>query len=434
MLSYTNLHQHSKYSILDGLGEIKDIVKRCKDLGMEAVAVTDHGNTLCWYELYTECKKQGIKPIFANEMYFTPNGVSVKEKVEGWKPAYHLIVIAQNQIGLNNLMKLTSLSWLEGKYYKPRVDYAMLKKYGEGLVIAQACLGGLIAQLVMEKRLEEAEDHLLKFKKLFGDRYYLECQYTGIKEQELVNEQFKEWSLKFDIPYIITADSHYINKTDSDYHGALVAINVGGKFKTDKESDQDESGLYYTKEQYYIKSADDLAAYFSSDRDKEALARTDAIARSCNVDFKFTGDYLPKIYPTKEKERDVLYQKCLDNIMICNLDYDGGPRTAEYMERLKFEIDIVYKMGYCGYFLIVADYVEWAKKNGIITGPGRGSAAGSLISYLTGITKVDPLKYGLLFERFLSRGRAKLPKIEFDEYKISDWQAEKKSKVAKLNF
>lgn len=420
-MEYTNLHQHSKYSVLDGLGDIEGIVKRAKELNFRGVCISDHGNAMCWYELQKTCKEHGMKPIFANEMYFTPNGISVKEKIEGWKPAYHLLLIAMNDIGFKNLMKLTSISWLEGKYYKPRIGYSELKQYGEGIIVTQACLGGLIAQLVMENRLEEAEDHLLRFKKILGDRYYLECQYTGIKEQELVNKQFKEWSKKHDIKYVITADSHYINKTDSDYHAALVAINVGGKFKkADTDTDQDETGLYYQKEQYYIKSADELASsHFSSEDDKLAFVLTNDIADRCNVTFKIEGDYLPRFAPTNEEERDILLNKCLHSIALKKVQ--DTKEYQKYLDRLNHEIDVIYKMGYCGYFLVVADYIDWANNQGILTGPGRGSAAGSLVAYLTGITKIDPIKYHLLFERFLSRGRSKLPLVEFEEYPINKW-------------
>jgi DNA polymerase-3 subunit alpha len=422
---YTNLHMHSKYSVLDGLGEVENIVIKCKELGFEGVCISDHGNAFCWYELQETCKKHGMKPIFANEMYFTPNGISVKEKLEGWKPAYHLLLIAQNDIGFKNLMKLTSISWIQGKYYKPRIGYSELKQYGEGIIVLHACIGGLIAQLVLEKRLEEAEDHLLKFKKILGDRYYLECQYTGIKEQETVNKQFKEWAKKHSIPYVITADSHYVDKEDSDYHAALVAINIGGKFKkveslTDKtkeESDTDNSGLFYTPNQYYIKSWKDLSEYFSSEDDQKAFALTNEIAKKCNVTFKTSGNYLPRFAPTNEDERDILEKICKDN-----LEKLEDVNKQEYLERLNFELNIIYKMGYCGYFLVVADYIKWANDQGILVGPGRGSAAGALVAYLTSITRVDPIKYGLLFERFLSRGRAKVPLIEFEELPISEWE------------
>lgn len=418
MSNYTNLHQHSKFSVLDGLGEVEDIVLRAKELGFKGVCISDHGNAFCWYELYEACKKHGMKPIFANEMYFTPNGISVKEKLEGWKPAYHLLVIAENDIGFKNLMKLTSISWIQGKYYKPRIGYAELKQYGEGLIVLHACLGGLVAQLIMQNRLEEAEDHLLKFKKILGKNYYLECQYTGIKEQELVNSQFCEWSKKHDIPYVITADSHYISPDYSDYHAALLAINVGGKFKkASDDTDQDETGLYYTPKEYYIKSADDLKKHFGSEEDSRALALTNEIAERCNVNFVTSGNYLPKLAKDNEEEYEILKKICA--VSITNMGLSGD---SVYTDRLEHELGIIYRMGYCGYFLVVADYIQWARDNGIMVGTGRGSAAGALVAYLTGITKVDPIKYGLLFERFLSVGRAKLPQIEFDEFPLSKWK------------
>lgn len=429
-MAYTNLHQHSKYSVLDGLGEVEDIVKKYKELGMKGVCITDHGMAACWYELYDSCKKHGMKPIFGNEIYFTPNGLSVKEKVEGWKAYYHLILIAQNDVGFKNLMKLTSISWIDGKYYRPRIDYSALKKYNEGIIVLQACLGGLLAQLVMENRLEEAEDHLIKFKQILGDRYYLECQYTGIKEQELVNQKFKELAKKHNVHYVITADSHYINKNQSDYHAALVSINTGGKFKKPvaEGTDQDETGLYYTPRQYYIKSQEELEEYFNSEEDQLSFALSNEIADRCNVNFNAFGDYLPKVAPTNEEERDILESKCIEALNKLH-GLSGSHDNEEwfkYKERLDFEIGVIYRMGYCGYFLIVADYINWANENNVVTGPGRGSAAGALVAYLMGITKVDPIKYHLLFERFLNRGRAKLPLIEFKEFPIADWQKLKK--------
>ncbi len=429
-MTYTNLHQHSKFSVLDGLGEVENIVLRCKELGMKGVCISDHGNAMCWYELYEACKRHGMKAIYANEMYFTPNGISVKEKIDGWKPAYHLLLIAQNDIGFKNLMKLTTISWLEGKYYKPRIGYSELKEYGEGIIVLQACLGGLIAQLIMENRLEEAEDHLLKFKRILGDRYYLECQYTGIKEQEVVNAKFQEFSKKYDIPYVITADSHYVSKSDSSYHAALVAINIGGKFKkpTVEGTDQDETGLYYTPEQYYIKSRKELEGHFGSVEYGQALDRTNQIAESCNVTFTQPGDFLPRVAATNEEERDILYKICEKNLDLIIGEGKDGEELRTYQERLDFEMGVIYRMGYCGYFLIVADYIRWATDNGILTGPGRGSAAGSLVAFLTQITRIDPIKHHLLFERFLNRGRARLPLIEFEEYPIKEWENNNKNK------
>lgn len=434
-MSYTNLHQHSKFSALDGLGEVDSIVLKAKELGFKGVCISDHGFAGCWYDLYKSCKEHKMKPIFANEMYFTPNGISVKEKIQGWKPAYHLLVIAQNDIGFKNLMKLTSISYIEGKYYKPRIGYPELYKYGEGLIVLQACLGGLIAQLVLENRLEEAEDHLLRFKKILGDRYFLECQYTGIPEQLIVNKQFKEWSRKHNIEYVITADSHYVEKDDSQYHAALIAINIGGKIKkpisltdsTKEDADTDNSGLFYTPNEYYIKPYSILSNHFNDSDDLAAFACTNRIADICNVNFVESGDYLPKFLETKEEEFEQLSKTCHEKLKSLVKFKVDQTSYEEYRKRLDYELDIINKMGYCGYFLIVADYIKWANDNGIITGPGRGSAAGSIVTYLMDITRIDPIEYGLIFSRFLNAGRSKLPQVEFEEYTLAQWQEEKKN-------
>lgn len=431
MNNYTGLHQHSIYSVLDGFGQVEDIVTRCKDLGMEGVCITDHGNAFCWYDLWEACEKHDMKPIFANEMYIAPDSALVKEKIEGYKPAYHLILIAMNDVGFQNLMKLTSWSWLQGKYYKPRVDFARLRQWNEGLIVLSACIGGLPQQLFLDGKEEEAEDIILKFKGIFGDRYYLEMQYTGLEEQEQVNNFFKKMHNKHGIELVITSDAHYVDINDSDYHAALVSINTGGigsikkqkdrKLSGDDDTDQDESGLYYTAKEYYIKPFEVLSDHFNDELDMKAFAVTNEIAKRCNVNFK-TGDvFLPKLKDIDDEDES-LRLRCFAALDKYCQQYEIN--DADYKSRLHHELDVIKKMGFSGYFLVVSEYVQWAKDNDIMVGAGRGSAAGSLVSFLMNITSIDPLKYDLLFERFLNRGRAKLPLIEFEEYPISKWREE----------
>lgn len=429
---YTGLHQHSIYSPLDGYGKVEDIVVRCKEQGQKGVCITDHGNAFCWYDLWEACKKHDMKPIFANEMYIAPQSALIKEKIEGYKPAYHLIVIAMNDVGFKNLMRLTSWSWLKGKYYKPRVDFARLREFNEGLIVLQACIGGLVAQLFLDNKVEEAEDTILKFKNIFGDRYYLEMQYSGLDEQKRVNKFFKEMSDKHDVDLVITSDAHYVNVEDSKYHTALVSINTGGVGSMKKieksladtdDVDQDESGLYYTPNEYYIKTYDDLNAHFNDEKDLKAFDITNEIADRCNVEFPIGNTYIPKMKDVKD-EAAVLLETCTAELEEYLKKITDDVLIKEYKERLRYEFDIIDKMEFPGYFLVVAEYIQWARDNDIMVGDARGSAAGSLIAFLMKITTVDPIKYNLLFERFLSRGRAKLPLIEFKEYPINKWREE----------
>jgi DNA polymerase-3 subunit alpha len=433
------------YSVLDGYGKIDKIVERCKKLGMKGVALTDHGNCFGWYELNKECKKQGIKPIFGNEMYIAPGSATIREKVDGEKPYYHLIVLCMNQEGYKNLMRLTSWSWIEGRYYKPRIDLTRLAQWNEGLIVTSACLGGRPSQLFLEGRLEEAEDHVIEMKRILGDRYYLELTHTGLSEdgiylQTEANNFLVELSKKHGVKLIITADSHYVEKDEWDYHRTLVSINTGniGSIKVNSDTDQDDSGLYYEKEQYYIKTYDDLRDHYVKYHGEEflpvfedAMAATDRIAEMCNVNFVDGMKIIPQIVDDPDSslsaECEEFLVEYLYKIGVCsgskgNEIIIDQSLYDEYMNRLSHELDVITKMEFSDYFMVVAEYTKWAKSNGIMVGGGRGSAAGSLVAFCMQITGIDPIEHDLLFERFLNRGRAKKPLIEFKEFSIDNYR------------
>jgi len=414
------------------------MVERCKMLGMKGVALTDHGNCFGWYELNKSCKKHGIKPIFGNEMYMAPGSATVKEKVDGEKPYYHLIVVAMNKEGHKNLMRLTSWSWLEGKYYKPRIDTTRLAQWGEGLIVTSACLGGRPSQLFLENRSEEAEDHILEMKQILGDRYYLELTHTGLSEdgvylQTEANNFLISMAKKHDIKLVITADSHYVEKDQWDYHRTLVSINTGNisKIKVNADTDQDDSGMYYEKEQYYIKSYEDLKRHYLQYHGEDflpmfeqAMNATNDIADMCNVDFIDGLKIIPEIVENPDEalaaESYEYLSKYLSDRKITDVAL-----ISKYHERLRHELEVIRKMEFSDYFHVVAEYTQWAKDNGIMVGGGRGSAAGSLVAYCMKITGIDPIEHDLLFERFLNRGRAKRPQIEFEEFSIDKYKETK---------
>lgn len=427
---YTNLHAHSVYSPLDGFTKIDDYVQRAKALGMRGVCFTEHGNTFGHYDLWSVCKKHGMKPIFANEMYIAPGSGLVKEKTEGYKYAYHVIIIAYNNTGYNNLLKLTSDSWTKFKYYKPRTSFEELAKHSEGLICLSACLGGFINQMYLEGRHEEAEDIAKKFKTIFGPNFYLELIWTNMQEQIGANQFLKDLSIKLDIPTVITCDSHYTYKDESDLHAALVSINTGASFKKKKAStevevnkdlvgtdkDTDDNGLFYTAGEYYLKPYHVLAEHFNDAFDEESFANSNKIADMCDVKFVTGMTVYPQISNNPDQE---LLSKGME--FIDSYTAKHGLDKQAYVDRLLIEIDVISKMDFSNYFLVVEDYVKYAQSIGVLTGPGRGSAAGSLVAFTLGITMVDPIKYGLLFSRMLNRGRAKQPLIEFKDYPLSQY-------------
>ncbi len=402
MADFVHLHVHSEYSLLDGMSRIKDLPVRAKELGMKAIALTDHGVMYGAVDFYKECKKNDIKPIIGCEVYVAPH--SRFDKEAGRDNGYnHLILLAKNKTGYQNLSKLVSLSFVEGFYYKPRIDLEILEKYSEGLICLSACLAGSLSQAIIQGNMEKAEEIALWHKRVFKDDYYIEIQHNGLRQQIMVNQKLIQLARKLDIPLVATNDAHYLKKEDSYFHEVLLCIQTGKRMS-------DEDRMRFETEEFYIKSPEEMADYFSEFPD--AIENTVKIAEKCNYDFEFGVTKLPNYDVPEEYATHLDYFKDLCYKGIKNR-YGENP-SEEVMSRLEYEISVIDKMGYVDYFLIVWDYINYAKSVGIPVGPGRGSGAGSIAAYAIGITDIDPLKYGLLFERFLNPERVSMPDFDVD--------------------
>lgn len=401
-MSFVHLHVHTEYSLLDGSNKIRDYVARVKELGMNAAAITDHGVMYGCIQFYKECMAQGIKPILGCEVYVAPGSRFDRESASGENRYYHLILLAENLQGYHNLMKITSRGFTEGFYYKPRVDLELLRKYHEGIIALSACLAGEVASNLARNRYEEAKAAALRYEDIFGrGNFFLELQDHGIPAQRIVNPQLLRMSEETGIELVCTNDCHYTRAEDADAHDILLCIQTGKKVS-------DENRLRYEGGQYYVKSEEEMAALFPYAR--QALDNTQKIADRCQVEIRFHELKLPK-YEVPEGFTSWTYLQ--------KLCYDGAERlyhpvTQEIRDRLEYELNTIRTMGYVDYFLIVWDYVHFAKEHNIPVGPGRGSAAGSMVSYTMGITELDPLKYSLLFERFLNPERVSMPDIDVD--------------------
>ena len=378
---YTNLHAHSIYSPLDGFGKLEEYCERVKALGMKGLCLSEHGNMIGHHEQAKICAKHGIKPIFANEGYMTLHAGSVKEKIEGYKANYHILLIAINEQGYRNLMKATSIAWTRYKYYKPRFDLALLEECNEGLICTSACLGGPINQLYLDGRPEEAEQVALKLKEIFGDRFYLEKTYTGLEEQDIANKNLVEISKKHNIPMIITCDSHYVYPWQSDSHAKLVMVNTGGQINkaikaaglTDsskEDADVDSNSMFYQPSQYYVKPYHVLVEeYYSNPEDEEAFANTNKIADMCNVVLPKNEDI---IFPSPYSDPDSVLR---GRAMQWYSEYSkklSDEQKALYLDRLEEELDMYSKMGFSSYPLVLQEILDEAKAKGIMIGPGRG--------------------------------------------------------------
>ena len=402
MVDFVHLHVHSEYSLLDGMSRIKDLPVRAKELGMKAIALTDHGVMYGAVDFYKECKKNDIKPIIGCEVYVAPH--SRFDKEAGRDNGYnHLILLAKNKTGYQNLSKLVSLSFVEGFYYKPRIDLEILEKYSEGLICLSACLAGSLSQAIIQDNMEKAEEIALWHKRVFKDDYYIEIQHNGLRQQIMVNQKLIQLARKIDIPLVATNDAHYLKKEDSYFHEVLLCIQTGKRMS-------DEDRMRFETQEFYIKSPEEMADYFSEFPD--AIENTVKIAEKCNYDFEFGVTKLPNYDVPEEYATHLDYFKDLCYKGIKNR-YGEKP-AEEVMSRLEYEISVIDKMGYVDYFLIVWDYINYAKSVGIPVGPGRGSGAGSIAAYAIGITDIDPLKYGLLFERFLNPERVSMPDFDVD--------------------
>ena len=402
MGDFVHLHVHSEYSLLDGANRIKDLPKVAKEKGMDAIAITDHGVMYGAIEFYKACKEEGIKPIIGCEVYVAPRTRFDKES--GIDNKYnHLILLAKNNNGYKNLSKLVSIGFTEGYYYKPRIDLEVLEKYHEDLICCSACLAGSLPQAILDGNMEKAEETALWYKKLFGDDYYLEIQTNTLKEQALVNQKLVELSKKLDIQLVATNDAHYTRKEDAYNHEVLLCIQTGKKMS-------DEDRMRFATDDFYIKSPEEVKEFFPNL--PEALENTVKIAEKCNVEFEFGHTILPNYEVPKEFESHYDYFKKLCDDGIVKRYGENPPK--DILDRMEYEISVIKKMGYVDYFLIVWDFINWAKSNGIPVGPGRGSGAGSIVAYAIGITDIDPIKYSLLFERFLNPERISMPDFDVD--------------------
>jgi DNA polymerase III subunit alpha len=401
-MKFTHLHVHSHYSLLDGLSKIDELLDYAKELGMDSIALTDHGVLYGAVEFFKKAKERGIKPIIGCEVYVA------NEKMEQKRPGiddkrYHLVLLAKNETGYKNLVKMITRAHLEGFYYKPRIDEELLSQNAEGLIAMTACVQGKIPRLILANKTKEAEELALKYKKLFGEgNFYLELQnHPHVEEQAKVNEKLIAMSKKLDIPLVATNDCHYLRKDDAEAQDILMLINTGADAN-------DPERLTMEGDDFSLKSPEQMAEEFKET--PEALENTQKIADACNLEFELGKIKLPYYEVPLGKAPD----QYLKELCYQRLETRYPKPSKEVKERLDYELSVIAETGFAGYFLIVQDFVNWAKENRIVVGPGRGSAAGSLVSYVLNITNVDPLAYDLLFERFINPERISMPDIDLD--------------------
>ena len=401
-MAFAHLHVHTEYSLLDGSNKIKEYVSQVKALGMDSAAITDHGVMYGVIDFYRACKSEGIRPVLGCEVYVAPGSRFDREKNAGDDRYYHLILLAENNTGYSNLMKIVSRSFTEGYYYKPRVDLDLLREFHEGIICTSACLAGEVARNIVRGNIAEAEQAALRYRDIFGEEnFFLELQDHGYKDQQTVNAALLNMHEKYGIPLVATNDVHYTYKEDAEPHDILLCIQTGKKLS-------DENRMRYTGGQFYLKSEAEMRALFPYAR--EALENTEKIARRCNVEIEFGVTRLPRFDVPEGYDSWTYLNKLCDDGMAERYPEDDGTLR----ERLDFELNTIRQMGYVDYFLIVWDYINYARENGIMVGPGRGSAAGSIVSYCLHITDIDPIRYNLLFERFLNPERVSMPDIDVD--------------------
>ena len=432
--SFVHLHLHTQYSLLDGAIRIPDLMKRAQELGLPALAQTDHGNMFGAIDFYSSCKKAGIKPILGSEIYFTPGSrfdrkapksnkkLDSQDEQEGRHNIHHLILLCKNRQGYHNLCRLLSKAYMEGFYYKPRADIELLREYGEGLVCTTACLKGEVGYNFFTEQEERAERAIFKLHDLFRDDFYLEMQENGISEQALVNKKIMEFSQAHGIKVVATNDCHYIHPDDAAAQEVLMCVQTGKTFA-------DENRMKLTTNEFYVKSAEIMREQFSYC--PEACDNTLEIADKCNVEFDWTDEKGNQIYhlpdfeiTTGENQDDYFRRMALEGLEtrfqgphfknIVTQENWKRELRPQYIERLDTEIDMILEMGFTGYFLIVSDFIRWAKEQNIPVGPGRGSGAGSLVAYSLDITNINPIPYNLLFERFINPERISLPDFDVD--------------------
>ena len=401
-MNFTHLHVHTEYSLLDGASKIKELVAKTKELGMDSIAITDHGVMYGVIDFYRACREVGIKPIIGCEVYVAPGSRFDREVGRGEDRYYHLVLLAENDLGYHNLMKIVSRGFTEGYYYKPRVDMEVLREFHEGVIALSACLAGEVAVQIRRGFLAEAREAALRYLDIFGEgNYFLELQDHGIPDQTVVNTELLKMHEELGIPLVATNDIHYVNAKDWEAHDFLLCIQTNKKLK-------DEDRMRYEGGQYYLKSPEEMEALFPYA--KEALENTYKIAQRCNVEIVFGEQKVPKFdVPAPYDAYGYLEHLCREGI---KRRYQ--PVTKELQERLDYELGTIKHMGYVDYFLIVWDFIHYAREHGIPVGPGRGSAAGSIVAYCLEITNIDPIRYNLLFERFLNPERVSMPDIDID--------------------
>ena len=402
-MSFAHLHVHTEYSLLDGSNKIKECIARVKELGMDSVAITDHGVMYGVIDFYRAAKAAGIRPILGCEVYVAPGSRFDKETGgDREERYYHLVLLAENDLGYHNLMKIVSRGFTEGYYYRPRVDREILEQYHEGIIALSACLAGEVQRNILRGMYEEGKAAALRYQKIFGEgNFFLELQDHGIPEQKLVNQGLVRMAKETGIELVATNDVHYTYAEDEKPHDILLCIQTGKKI-------EDEDRMRYEGGQYYIKSEEEMRELFPYA--PQALENTERIARRCNVEIEFGVTKLPKFdVPEGYTSWEYLNKLCREGF---ERRYpDAG---EDLRERLEYELSTIHSMGYVDYFLIVWDFIRYARDHGIMVGPGRGSAAGSIVAYCLEITSIDPIKYQLLFERFLNPERVSMPDIDVD--------------------
>ncbi|MBE5744242.1 MAG: DNA polymerase III subunit alpha [Clostridiales bacterium] len=405
MKEFVHLHLHTEYSLLDGMATIKKVVKRAKELQMPAIAMTDHGNMYGAVQFNDECKKQGVKPIFGTEFYVCDDhlqkGKIKTDDVDGYKDRRHLVLLAKDETGYKTLSLLNAIAFRDGYYYKPRIDLNVLKEHHEGLICLSACIGGDIPQAILRHDDKLADDLVIFFKEVFGDDFYLELQNQGLEEQAYVNASLRALSKKHGVKTVVTNDVHYINKEDAVTQDVLMCVQTGVKIDAPNR-------MKMPCDEFYLKTYDELAQVFPNDLD--ALDTTVEIANKCNFSFTYGQYKFPHYIPENGKTPIEFIRDLINE----GIKKKYGEETPEIRERIEMELGVIGKQGFIEYYLIVWDYIFNARKMGISVGPGRGSGAGSIVAYLIDITDIDPLKYGLYFERFLNSERVSAPDFDVD--------------------
>ncbi|NTW76871.1 MAG: DNA polymerase III subunit alpha [Syntrophaceae bacterium] len=411
---FVHLHVHTQYSLLDGMIRLNELFKKAKDFAMPAIAITDHGNMFGAIDFYKQAEANGIKPIIGCELYVAPRSRFDRTASSIGEATRHLVVLVKNMQGYKNLMKLTSAAHIEGFYYRPRVDKELLKLYSEGLIASSACLHGEIASHIVRGNMDEARKSAREYLEIFGeDNFFLELMENGIPEQKIANEGIIELSKELSIGLIATNDCHYLNIEHAEAHNVLLCIQTG---KTVEDTDR----MSLSSNQFYVRSPEEMCELFAAT--PEAISNTVDIAQRCNLTFEFGKFYLPKFEMKKPEEtlENYLERKAVSGLekrFPAIMKYQKGDEATvreKYNKRLRIELEIIKKMGFAGYFLIVSDFIKHAKHNDVPVGPGRGSAAGSLVAFAIRITDIDPLRYGLFFERFLNPDRISMPDIDID--------------------